>query len=114
MTDKPWKTTERAIAKALGGKRVPVNGRAGADVSHPWLAIEVKHRQSIPGWLNAAMSQAKASANPSQLPVAVVHEAGAHHAKDLVVIQLSQFCEWFGDYIPEQTGENPAAGDGDN
>jgi hypothetical protein len=49
MTDKCWKAAERRIATLLGGKRVPVNGRGDEpDVAHPWLAIEVKHRASLP------------------------------------------------------------------
>lgn len=92
MSRPDWKRTERSIAARLGGQRVPVSGRARGDVPdirHARLAVEVKHRQSLPGWLLDAMAQAVVSAGPEQTPVAVLHQHGNWHAHDLCVLRLS-------------------------
>lgn len=92
---KPFKTTERAIAKRLGGKRV---GHLGAaDVTTDWLCVECKHRQELPQWLVEAVAQARRHATEGQLPVAILHQQGARHADDLVVLTFADFQEWFGD-----------------
>lgn len=93
MPDKPWKATERAIARILGGQRAPITGRKGADVSHPILAIECKHRAEIPAWLKAAMQQAVDAAKPGQIPVAVLHESGKAHLDDLCIIRLGNLAK---------------------
>lgn len=98
MADKSWKASERAVANVLGGRRVPVTGRARGDVpdvAHRWLSIEVKSRESLPKWLLEAMSQARAAAGISQLPIVVLHEVGTRHANDLVVLRLADFTAWF-------------------
>jgi len=92
MDDKPWKRHERSVAKALGGQRVPVNGRAGnPDVAHPLLAIECKERRSLPRWIEEAMAQAEKAATDGRLPVAVLHQAGERRGKDLVLLRLADF-----------------------
>lgn len=91
MPEKRWKRTEREIAACLGGQRVPINGRKGADVAHPLLAIEVKSRATLPGWLRQAIGQAIAVASEGQLPVAVLHEVGTRHGADLVLLRLCDF-----------------------
>jgi hypothetical protein len=99
MGDKRWKATERRIAALLGGRRVPVSGRGrgdAPDVAHPWLAIECKDRATLPLWLLDALAQAEASAQPDQLPVAVLHRAGDRHDQALVVLRLTEFVDWFG------------------
>ena len=92
--NRSFKTTERAIARRLGGKRLGHLG--GADVTTDWLCVECKHRQSIPAWLVDAIAQAKRNATADQLPVAIIHQHGAHHADDLVVLTFAHFQEWFG------------------
>ncbi len=104
MPDKRWKATERAVARLLGGARVPVSGRQrgdAPDVAHAWLSVEVKDREALPAWLVDALAQAEASAAPLQLPIAVLHQAGQRHDRALVVLRLGAFLEWFGD-----TGES--------
>lgn len=94
MPDRLWKVIERKIARRLGGRRVPVPGRAGApDVQHEWLSVEVKLRQKLPFWLKRALRQAEAAARPGQLPLVVLHEKGSR--KDLVLLSLDAFIEWF-------------------
>lgn len=97
--DKAWKRTERKIAELLNGKRVPITGRTrgdAPDIKHKWLSIEVKHRKELPDWIKDAMRQAKASVRGDQLPVSVLHERGMMYRNSLVVIELSDFIDWFG------------------
>ena len=59
ITDKAWKRFERRVASKVGGKRIPINGRKGVDISHPYLDIECKYRKTLPAWLfDKAWSQA--------------------------------------------------------
>jgi hypothetical protein len=91
MARSTWKRTERDIAARLGGKRVPVTGRArgdAPDIAHETLSLEVKHRASLPAWLHDAMAQAVAAAAPGQVPVAILHEHGTRHDGDLCVVRL--------------------------
>lgn len=95
-----WKNTERAIAKVLGGERVPITGRQRGDVpdiKHDIWSIEVKHRKSLPGWMHNAMAQAKASIRGQQTPIVVLHELGARHTEDFVVMRLEDFQLLLGD-----------------
>ena len=99
MSERAWKRCEREVAGILGGCRVPVTGRARGDVPdirHRWLSVEVKGRRSLPAWLLKAVAQARAAATPHQLPIAVLHQEGARHGSDLVVMRLSDFEDWFG------------------
>jgi hypothetical protein len=68
-----WKAHERAIAKALGGERLPNTGKRSPDVvAGPW-AIEVKTRRSLPRWLLAAIAQAEEGARATgRLPLLVL------------------------------------------
>ncbi len=93
-----WKVTERAIAKLLGGKRVPITGRQrgdAPDIAHEWLSIEVKHRKKLPLWLHDAMAQAVASRKRGQVPIVVLHEQRKRHADDFVVLKMQDFRDWY-------------------
>lgn len=95
---KSWKSVERAIAKSIGGVRVPITGRArgsAPDITHPDLSSEVKSRASIPGWLEEAVQQAEASARDGQLPVAIIHEDFRGFDTSLVVVRLAAFKDRF-------------------
>lgn len=92
MSRATWKATERAIAARLGGRRVPITGRArgdAPDVEHPTLSIEVKHRASLPEWLVDAMRQARAAAKPGQTPVVILHELKQRHDDDFCMVRLA-------------------------
>ena len=99
MSERPRKRTERAIARRIGGRRVPVSGRArgdAPDVQHEIYFIEVKHRHMLPTWLRSAMAQACAAQRDGQVPVVVLHETGSRHEDDLVVLRLCDFEQWHG------------------
>lgn len=59
-----WKQTERAIARRLNGKRLGATGTATVDVMTDRLAVEVKHRRELPGWLKDALAQGVAALDP--------------------------------------------------
>ena len=100
MSRATWKQNERRTAKKLGGLRVPVSGRARGstpDIAHPWLAIEAKHRKTLPAWMEDAMQQAEASRRGSaQLAIVTLHQARRNSDKDYVVMRLPAFVEWLG------------------
>lgn len=102
--EKSWKATERRVAAILGGERVPVNGRirgSAPDVAHDKLALEIKHRQSIPRWIEDALAQAEASAatrggteeGDMKLAVAVLHGDGARYERSLCLLRLEDLAE---------------------
>jgi hypothetical protein len=89
-----WKAVERAIAKELGGVRVPITGRQRGDVpdvSHPDLGLEVKAWRHLPARVNEAMEQAEAASRNGQLPLAVIHEDHRGYGRSLAVMRLSEF-----------------------
>lgn len=92
-----WKATERRVARRLGGQRTGNRGIAAPDVTTTWASVEVKHRATLPAWLLAAMRQAEGAAIFGQLPVVVLHQLGERSDKDLVVLRLGDFLEWFGE-----------------
>ena len=86
-----WKEHERRTARRLGGERVAVaDKRSDADVLHPTLSIECKHRKKLPTWLYDAVGQA-AAAHKDKIPVAVLHQLGQNSDKDLCVVPMIFF-----------------------
>lgn len=94
---KTWKSAERAVAARIGGRRTAAQGlgQAAPDCESAWLSVEVKHRKELPAWLTGAIAQARANATPGKLPMVLLHEAGRRYDDSLVVMQLSEFLEWF-------------------
>lgn len=80
-----WKATERRLARLLGGKRIPINGRRGPDIAHEVLSVEVKERASVPAWLETALEQA---ASGKGIPLVVLHKKGWRSENDLVLMRL--------------------------
>jgi hypothetical protein len=81
----------------LGGRRIPVSGRARGDcpdIEHPTLSIECKSRKKLPAWIEDAMKQAEASAKDSQLPVAVLHQDGRRYTDCLVILRLEDMANY--------------------
>jgi hypothetical protein len=62
-------------------------------VEHERFAVEVKHRKELPRWIKDAMAQAVRCAAAGQVPVVVLHELGARHDNDLVIIRLGDLEE---------------------
>lgn len=96
-----WKEHERATAAALRGERIGPTGKATADVVSDWCVIECKERQTLPLWLKGALRQAEGAAaryTAPRLPLVVLHELGGRRVDDLVIMRLSEFRAWFGDW----------------
>lgn len=92
-----WKRAERRVAKALGGKRLPVSGTEAPDVVTEWVCVEVKYRRAFPLWLTEALDRAVRHAKDSQLPVAVLVQRGRRTSNAMVVLKLKDFREHFGE-----------------
>jgi hypothetical protein len=100
-----WKSTERNVAATLGGTRTPVTGRQrgdSADIDHPYLSIEVKHKGIVPDWIRDAIDQAVKSVRGEKLPIAVVHQARTSPNKDLVIMEMPVFLKFYEKYIEEK------------
>jgi hypothetical protein len=89
-----WKDHEKRTASLLGGKRLGATGAANEDVIAPGLAIECKHRETLPAWLTDALSKVRAQAGRDRLGLVVLHEKGKRDS--LVVLSLSDFVKRFG------------------
>jgi hypothetical protein len=86
-----WKAVERKIAELLGGRRVPITGRQrgdAPDIQHDFFSIEVKHRQSLPGWILEGMEQAKMSNPGDKYPLVVLHQKGMKFTESLAILEL--------------------------
>ena len=85
-----WQRHERRIAAALDTQRAGV-GQAGTDVVTDEWCIEAKSWRSLPARVVAALVQAERSATGEQVAAAVIHQVGAHHERDLVVMRWADF-----------------------
>jgi hypothetical protein len=95
-----WKAFERAVAKDLGTRRIPVTGidRAGADVSHGPFSYQCKLGRRFPSylreWLDGIRSSAKAT---NQIGVVVWREKGARTADALVCLRWADWVDLHGE-----------------
>lgn len=99
---KAWKTAERAWGAFLGGKRVPVTGRARGDAPDvgpaeegqhwPW-SVEVKYGKVLSARTRTAMVQALAAAKDGQTPIVCIthREAGKRDNEHYVVLRADDF-----------------------
>jgi hypothetical protein len=86
-----WQRHERRIAAALDTQRAGV-GHAGADVVTDEWSLECKSWRHLPARVVEALVQAERSATGEhQVAAAVIHEVGARHDKDLVVMRWADF-----------------------
>lgn len=69
------------------------------------------NRRVLPAWLKDALLQAIAASDDGErLAVAVLHEAGAHHVDDVVVLRLKDFRDWFvGEATDGHSGDSERA-----
>ena len=97
-----WKASERRMAKALGGERVPVTGRGRGsvpDIEHPLYAIEHKAGKVLSSRLQLALAQAKAAAvGTGKCPIVTIdhHRAGPKGNIEAVMMLLDDWLLWFG------------------
>lgn len=94
-----WKRVETRIAKALGGKRIPVTGidRHGADIITPMFCIQSKRRLGMPSylreWLDGICLTAKQA---NKVGVVIWTSPGKRDESAVVVMRLSDFRELHG------------------
>lgn len=90
MADKRWKRAEREIAALLGGVRLPNSGHGQPDVIAGHLAVQVKTKTSLPGWLVDAVDQAIRDAGAEQQPIVILNLVGqGRKARRLLVADLA-------------------------
>ena len=66
-------------------------GQPGADVVTESWSLECKSWRSLPARVVDALAQAERSATGDQVAAAVIHQVGARHEKDLVVMRWADF-----------------------
>jgi hypothetical protein len=88
-----WQRHERHVAAAVGGSRTGNTGTAGADVVTDFYSIECKSWRRLPAKVVAALQQAERTATHGRVAVAVLHEVGARHDGDLVVLRWRDFAD---------------------
>jgi len=105
MTERgTWKASERKMAAALGGVRVPVTGRmrgSAPDIAHETYAIEHKYGRVMSARMVEAVEQAEASAADSakqgkfKTPLVTIENvrAGRRDNGLFVLMRLSDFLE---------------------
>ena len=85
------KRAERAVVKALGGKRTGVLG--GEDITHSIFSIESKSREKIPKWFADFWEQTERNCEEDKIPLLVIHKLNHKHEDDWVVIKMKDFLE---------------------
>ncbi len=79
MNRSTWKASERRMATALGGTRIPVSGRGRGnvpDILHPTYAVEHKSGRVLGPRLLLAIAQAEAAAAVSgKVPLVTIEQS---------------------------------------
>jgi hypothetical protein len=91
VSEPRWKVYERAIAKALGGLRLPNTGRRSPDIISPGWVAEVKVRRTLPQWLLRGLAQAEGAARETGLApllVLVVSQGRGRPPLRLAILRL--------------------------
>lgn len=94
-----WKSAEKKVAEYLGGERVSRGAdfsKSDCDVRHNVFAIEVKERKRVPKFFREILAQADRYNDGSKLSIGVLHELGARHDNDLVIVRLKDFAAYYG------------------
>ncbi len=93
--DKPWKATERDVARLLGGERYPANSGDRIDVESSEYVAQVKHRKtmSVPELERWAVEMERLGAEKSKVGLVVVkRRAGrGRPTKALVILTEDAF-----------------------
>jgi hypothetical protein len=97
MSAQRWKRQERAIATALGVRRIPNSGAGQPDIRAAGWAIQVKTRQQLPAWLWDAIDQAQRDAGEGERPAVVLADVSqGRKARRLVVLDFDAWASTIG------------------
>lgn len=94
-----WKRVERWFARDLGGQRVPITGRQGAermskDIEVPYpLWVDVKSRLSCPKSLWSWLENVVDNAPPAKIPLLILHRPHMRYGEAVVVMRYRDFKE---------------------
>ena len=106
MVGKTWKSAELRICREyFGSERTGPVGKDGPDcemTSFPF-AVQIKHGEKFPQWLEKDMQQAVDDTWDGYIPVLILHPTGANYDDCLVVMRLGTFKEEIID--PYLTGD---------
>lgn len=95
MPDKPWKATEREVARLLGGSRYPANSGGRIDVESSEYVAQVKHRKtmSVPELERWATEIEQIGAEKGKTGILVVkRRAGrGHSTRTLIILTEAAF-----------------------
>ena len=97
--DKAWKKFERAIAKAVGGRRIPVTGidRAGSDVDGGPFQFQCKLGRRMPGYLRGWLDGIAATAKrKGSTGVLIWKQPGERVNDSVVILRLADWLDWHG------------------
>ena len=87
-----WKSVERKLARLFGVERN--QDPHGEDFATDIIAVEVKHRNSLPKKLTDALRQVS-KARPDRVPVAIFHLKGTRIKDSWVVIRAGDLADRF-------------------
>jgi hypothetical protein len=92
MNRERWKNVERKVALLLGGKRIPLLGREGADLDTPYIYPEVKSRKDIGKYLwdnffNQILFAFRQYSIQNKVPAIVIHRPGMEYGDALVCVR---------------------------
>jgi len=102
MNRATWKASERRMAEALGGQRVPVTGRgrgSAPDIEHPLFAIEHKAGRVMSPRLLKAVDQAMAAAaGTDKTPLVTIEQSAGmgRQSRRFVLLRLEDWLDWHG------------------
>ena len=90
MPNKTWKQVERKLARLFGVERN--REPHGEDFSTDLIAVEVKHRSTLPKIVTDALEQV-AEARPDRVPVAIFHLKGQRVDESWAVIRADHLAD---------------------
>ena len=106
MSGGRWKRQERAVAAALGTRRLPNSGFGQPDIRVNGWAVQVKTRATVPAWLWAALDQAARDADQGERPAVVISDVvQGRKARRLVLLDFDQWQALVGDGSVQGSGE---------
>ena len=103
MPDKTWKSVERRVCRYLGTERLLHEGRKGEpdgisdiQIVINGLAIQVKHRKSLPSWIADAWGDTEQHTPDGKIPIVCLHQK-QQKIEDTYVITKLKYLKGVGE-----------------